>query len=446
MDKKIKVLYIITILLISGLPVLSMPFINVETTNNEKRELSSFPDIYKENKINIEFFNEFNEYLLDNFNFRSQMVEINTIVQEKLFGISAESQVILGENDWLYFDKTVDDYSRRSTLSDLEIQKIKQCLSLINEYVTLNGSDFRFTIAPNKNSIYPENMPYNYMQMDTKSNLELLEQELDQDVYINMFQILSGSKEQVYLKRDSHWNNLGAYIGFQEILRSFNLEIDFEIIGEEIKREFEADLENMLHPTGSELDEQVYYTFDRDFDYTSRFKTMDDLSITTVCEDGKSSIMVYRDSFGNALLDYFARQFSEVEFSRIVPYRLDKGIEYDYVLLEVVERNIPNLLDSAPVMEAIIREDIVGNVEVHNPNIIIEESQGYYHIFGYAQDVIEVPYSVYMEYEGICYELFPILESSIENVYRNDMIVFSGYIESVDVIEIEDIKITYRKL
>lgn len=446
MNNKIKILYISTVILLSGFPILSMPILKLETVNNEKREYSEFPSVYSGDKINMEFFNEFDEYLFDNFNFRNKMVEINTILHDKLFGISAESQVIKGDDDWLFFEKTSEDYTRINTLSEIEIQQIQQCISLMNEFATLNGSEFRFTIAPNKNSIYPEKMPRNYIQQDIKSNMEMVKDIVDEDVYVNMYKELSKSEEQVYLKRDSHWNSLGAYLGFGEIMESYNLDIDFSRIHAELKNEFVADLEQMMYPTGGELDEEIYYTFDRDFTYTSRFKTMDDLSITTVCEEANGTIMVYRDSFGNALLDYFARQFNEVEFSRVIPYRLDKGVEFEYILLEIVERNIPNLLENAPVMEAIVRDDIKNSIEVKNSDIIIEEIHGFYHIYGITDEIVTGAYAVYMTYDDIMYELFPILENSLNEVERNEILAFSGYIKSESMINKENIKISYRKI
>lgn len=444
MNKKYKIIYIANILLICCIPVLTMPFYRTELINFEKRDLSAFPEFVNEGEINSEFFNEFDAYLLDNFNFRNELVEINTILHEKIFNVSSEEQVILGSDDWLYFEKTSMDYSKLNTLTDVEILQIKQCIEMMKEYAELNGSEFRFTIAPNKNSIYPDNMPYNYLQKETSSNLELLENILDNSSYVSLFNVLKNTDEITYLKRDSHWNNYGAYLGFAAIMNSFGVDIGFTIEKEEIRNEFIADLEGMLYPNGGELDEQIYYTFNKDFDFTSRFKTMDDLSITTVCNEAHNSIMVYRDSFGNALLDYFARQFAEVEFSRVIPYRIDKGVEYDYLVLEIVERNIETLLEQAPVMEMIPRENLKDSIELIDANIFVEELADYYHVYGYANENLAGTYQVYMEYGNIHLEMFPILENSIEGVERKDTISYSGYIAKDKEINVNDIKIRYK--
>lgn len=445
MKKKYQIIYIISILLICGIPVLTMPIIKYESVNLEKRDLSVLPSLKNENRVNKEFFDQFDEYLLDNFNFRNELVEMNTVLHEKVFGISAESQVVLGKKGWLYFEKTSSDYTKTNTLSNMEIQQINQCIELIKEYALANGCEFRFTIAPNKNSIYPENMPYNYLQKSvTWSNLQALENTLDESNYVSMFDILKNDDGITYLKKDSHWNNYGAYLGFTSIMESFGLDIGFKIVDEEIRADFIADLEGMLYPNGGELDEQIYYTFDKEFEYTSRFKTMDDLSITTVCDETDGSIMVHRDSFGNSLLDYFARQFGEVEFSRVVPYRIDKGVEYDYLLLEIVERNIETLLEQSPVMEMIKRSDVGECIELGDTYIFIEEFQGYYHIYGYADKKVNDIYQVYMEYENAYFEMFPILENCIVGIDRTNVIAFSGYVLTDKRLVEEDITIIYK--
>ncbi len=73
---------------------------------------------------------------------------------------------------------------------------------------------------------------------------------------------------------------------------------------------------------------------------------MDDLKIQTTCENGNGkSVLVYRDSFGRAMIPYMGETFSQCMFNRSTPYDLSlvEEIECDYVLIEIVERNIVDL-------------------------------------------------------------------------------------------------------
>ncbi|ONI43732.1 hypothetical protein AN640_06175 [Candidatus Epulonipiscium fishelsonii] len=194
-------------------------------------------------------------------------------------------------------------------------------------------------------------MPSNYFQPSIESNAQKLTKLLNEDIYTDLFNKLNNTTCVSYLKRDSHWNNYGAYLGFKEIIKDLGIKVEnFEITEINKKREFNGDLDNMLYPDGSKYDEQIYYTFDNSFEFVSRFKSVDDIIIQTTSSHGEDSALVFRDSFGNALLDFFARQFETVEFSRAVPYQLEKAKDFDYVVLEIVERNLPNLL-SPPILK-----------------------------------------------------------------------------------------------
>ena len=75
---------------------------------------------------------------------------------------------------------------------------------------------------------------------------------------------------------------------------------------------------------------------------------MDDLKIQTVCEAGNGkSVLVYRDSFGRAMIPYMGEIFNQCTFNRSTPYNLElvAQTECDYVLIEIVERNIADLGD-----------------------------------------------------------------------------------------------------
>ena len=59
--------------------------------------------------------------------------------------------------------------------------------------------------------------------------------------------------------------------------------------------------------------------------------------------EGEGSLYCWRDSFGIALYPYLADAFQEACFSRSTEYTLPEG-RYDAVILELVERNLPQLL------------------------------------------------------------------------------------------------------
>ena len=66
---------------------------------------------------------------------------------------------------------------------------------------------------------------------------------------------------------------------------------------------------------------------------------------------GEGSLLIFRDSFGSALIPYFSASFRDVRYERAMPYRIDLLARNpaDAVIIEIAERNIPLLLpDAAP--------------------------------------------------------------------------------------------------
>ena len=58
--------------------------------------------------------------------------------------------------------------------------------------------------------------------------------------------------------------------------------------------------------------------------------------------------LIFRDSFFNAQVQFFSESFAYVQYQRGVPYdfSLAESLNADIVILEIVERNIPKLLEN----------------------------------------------------------------------------------------------------
>jgi hypothetical protein len=106
----------------------------------------------------------------------------------------------------------------------------------------------------------------------------------------------------------------------------------------------------MLYPTGKKLDDNAVYDRKFDFDYDG---PADAIRIDSN-SSASNSLLMFRDSFGNALYPFFADSFGTATFSRLNPYRIDwlENGGYDYMVIEIVERNINWLASKAPVMPA----------------------------------------------------------------------------------------------
>ena len=95
---------------------------------------------------------------------------------------------------------------------------------------------------------------------------------------------------------------------------------DYSKISYSSKNDFDGDLYSMFFPKGNEKDTRYYFDMEYNFDYTSNYKGDDDIVITTRNENGVGKVILFRDSFGNALYEFFANDFSEAVYGKLRYY------------------------------------------------------------------------------------------------------------------------------
>lgn len=417
-------------------PAVCTPFVKNDASK-EKRQLAEFPSVKAEDGgINFDFFDEFESYFSEHFAFRQQLVNADGRLKSALAKTSADNDVIVGKDGWLYYGETINDFLRLNTLSKMEIGSIASNLRIMEKYCTEKGAEFIFFAAPNKNTVYPENMPYNYVPSDNKSNLERLTAELSEDdFYFDMKSALMGleSPTPLYHKTDTHWNNFGAYAAHTMLMNKLGRGSCGTGSGWHIEYDRLGDLAAMLYPAEDAKDMQLHNDYEFTYEYTSRFRGLDDISITASNSSGKGKLLMYRDSYGEAILPYMAEVFAESEFSRAVPYRLDNVNSDDTVIIELVERNLENLLKSAAVMEAPVCGilDIAAEYADSSGAVIKAiDNNGMKHIYGFLPEEFfdNSRYRIIVECEGTCYEAFQCFEENLLKEYDYTNRGFSAYL------------------
>ena len=401
--------------------------------------LSPRPVIFQEDgSFNQNFTDDLTSYIADRFAFRQEFITAYAKIQAALFKESSSGDVVLGKDGWLFYQDTVDDYLHHNTLSGRQIQGIARTLSMMQQYAEERGVRFVFTVAPNKNSLYPEYMPDVGDVFSGEKNLDMLEDVLD-DYGIRYADLREAFEDQpvLYYREDSHWNSRGAALGLACITEQLDAEA-YPWFDEPYRMEenHKGDLYEMLYPAGKELEENA--VFDRKFgfsyldsrtgeamnaDYYSEDAPADDsIRIDTFREGAAGSLLMFRDSFGNALYPFMADTFENATFSRLMPYRMDwlDGGTYDNLVVEIVERNLKNLALQAPVMPAPIislNGDVTdgGDASASAEISVSGDLAGYCMVSGiYDPAGIDEDTGIYISFEGngsgaaAVYEAFPV--------------------------------------
>ena len=309
---------------------------------------------------NLEVMSDAADYFADHFAFRQELITADSTWKAALFHTSSQEQVALGREGWLFYAETLDDFTGADLLTGREAYSVGRSLKLAQEYVEGQGAQFLFTVAPNKISLYPQR--YGDLQRGETTALSQVCAALSGEgvAYCDLLSPLRAQEEQLYHKLDSHWTYKGAALAHDVLLEALGLPA-----GEAFSREgsYEAthqgDLYVMLYPASQRLDDQWHFAQEFQFSYDAPIRAADDPRIQTSSQGEGGNLLMFRDSFGNTLHSLLAEDFGRALFSRAQPYDLSLMdlVEADFVVVEIVERNLDVLARTPFVMPAPQRED-----------------------------------------------------------------------------------------
>ena len=414
MRKHLSTLFLILFLLMILVPSLGMTvFGPSESENGEELEI---PVIYSEEEgFNKYYLQQMGDYFESRFALRQQMVTLYSEITGKIFETSSQSGVITGREDWLFFTDTLGDFQRTNILNGRQLHNAVRHLELINEYCESNGIGFLFVIAPNKNTLYPEYMPYYLIQGEGPSNRELLDDLLlDTDVCFTDFgryDTFLDPDAVYYFHRDSHWNNIGAAIAAGEVLDRLNVpNHDYTEETVQSGEPHRGDLEQMIYPSDESSELEMVFANMPVFSYDSPVESNFDFRISTSA-GGEQRLLMYRDSFGSALLPFMAEPFAHALFSRSNSCQIS-DIEAqmpDFLVVEKAERFISQLSTAPSRLPAPLRDLPSDAVNVTVSDLSVAEAGDYVTVTGTLPEGSYSDDSIILIVSGdLCFEAFPV--------------------------------------
>lgn len=373
---------------------------------------SQVPSLIKDGHINENISQDVEDYVSKNFGFRQEMLGLYTSLQNQLFHVSPISQVIVGQKGYLYYGETLDDYLGIKEMTEREEFQIVHTLELMQEYVESQEGKFLFVIAPNKNSLY-DYMPSRYIKTNQQTIAKSLLLNLNHVHHVNLFEMFNAHEDELYYKTDSHWNNEGARLVYCQMMNELKQEHDdFSSYPKQTIEKMKGDLYNMLYPKAKQNEVMITYEKDKDYEYLTKTRNHEQAYIETYNEKRKGSLLMFRDSFANHLIDYLsdAYQYAIYDKNSSYQFNLMKQYHSDTVILEIAERNLKHIQESKPKFlapqrkiekESLLEKKIVSSFEM------IEDDE--FMIFeGIVDlDILKSESCLYVEADGIVYEMTP---------------------------------------
>jgi hypothetical protein len=174
------------------------------------------------------FSSAFERYFDDRFTQRIRLTALRNFIAYK-FGTSGNPEVIVGRQGWLFYDRHssgASDASRNTSLfSESALKLWARMLQNRQNALLKHGIKYCVVFAPEKGSLYPEFLPDGRQRLPGASRIEQLHEYLRHHTsvhFVDAKSILLGEKTKgrlLYLKTDSHWNDLGASRVALEMLR-----------------------------------------------------------------------------------------------------------------------------------------------------------------------------------------------------------------------------------
>lgn len=291
---------------------------------------------------------------------KEEFSSVDTRLTYLCTGEISSVQVLSGKNKWLFYKTKTDgdpigDYEGTNIQTPQEMDKIARTAISVQKRLEDRGIKFVILAAPNKESIYWENMPEKYVHAEKTRTDILVEYLLDKGV-----NVVSPKKDfldahlstQLYYCYDTHWNQLGAYIAVRDTLAPWGISMpelsDRTFTSKPLQGHYhyhaQDDLSKMVGLREILTDETEYEidgTVPMEWDAYEREQTTKVLShFSNEKALNKASVLLVGDSFRSAMIPALREQFADVYVSFRDDYKpeiLDE-IHPDYLIAEYAER------------------------------------------------------------------------------------------------------------
>jgi hypothetical protein len=170
---------------------------------------------------------EADAFLDDGFGFRSPLLTGHSLVHLAM-KMSGSPKYMLGKDGWL-FHRSIDQQLAQArgldVFTDAELESWIRTMEQRQRWLEQRGIAFFLLIAPSKHSIYPEKLPTWANSVGPTRHDQLVERLSETPTPLNVVPIRGAlleakRKHQIYRTTDDHWNDLGAYVAYQQIARS----------------------------------------------------------------------------------------------------------------------------------------------------------------------------------------------------------------------------------
>jgi alginate O-acetyltransferase complex protein AlgJ len=364
-DRTLVVIFIATLCLPMAGLVLNL---DRDAPSAENRTLAAWPQLRWDAASLRALPEQLTRYFEDHFAFRGRLVRWQAIVRLHALGVSPSASVIKGRDGWLFYaaDGAMKDYAEAPPFTGAELERWRHTLQDTSDWLGVQGIAYLFVISPDKHVIYQEYMP-DTIRRTAVSRIDQLVSHLRQHSTVRVLDLrpallAAKARDRIYHRTDTHWNDRGAFVGYQSIVDALAEEVP--ALRPPSRGEFERrvvqspglDLAGMLGLTEVLREEDLVLVPRRPA--TARIlepqnpnRRLMHARIVTEAPNRGPRAVVFMDSFGAGLVPFLSEDFSRAVYlwqNNMDPQIVEQE-RPQVVIQEWVGRRLSTMLPYNPV-------------------------------------------------------------------------------------------------
>lgn len=269
----------------------------------------------------------------DAFGFRPWLLRWHNVLKLEALDTTPSDQLLLGRHGWLFTtrERSVEIWRGLAPFGEDELAAWQRVLEDRAAWCGSRGMAYRFAVAPNKSSIYPEELPRGLNQVG-RTRLEQLAGWMEERSDVRVVDLrpalleakrrLAARGETAYYPLGTHWNRPGMLAGYRALLEA--LAPDVPGLAPRAEGDFE---ERPAADEGDNWGKRLYMEdrlHQRNVELVPRFERRARVVETApsglpveVWETGDPALpsaVMFHDSFGNMQKALYAEHFRRIAF------------------------------------------------------------------------------------------------------------------------------------
>jgi hypothetical protein len=318
-------------LLAIGVPFVATAAGGGEEIDEEYRTAASMPAAPHDLTSLAAWPEAFTNYFADHFAFRSRLVRWQARLRVGILGASPTPNVLIGHNGWLFYgtDGAVEDFTGTRPFTTAELEAWRLTLQHTQDWLDRRGIAYAFVLAPDKHWVYPGRMPAGLNRHAGSARIDQLVDYLRLHSTVHVVDVReamveSADDERLYHLTDTHWNDRGAFVAYQQLMKQIGSPL---ALRPHTLNEMEArviprsgfDLARMIGLGGVLVEQDLQLEplggrRSRVVEPARPSRALMHPRVVTEGPAGSPRAVVFRDSFGSAMIPFLSEHFGRVVY------------------------------------------------------------------------------------------------------------------------------------